>query len=88
MTHYEIFMQERGWEFKTEESLKEAYDRNWKCKHDILITKDEFVAEAQKPTERTVEEVYDALADYQFIRFDCAHMTWLWKNGNLYQVYS
>jgi len=29
---------------------------------------------------------YDA-TDYQFIRFDCAHMTWLWKNGNLYQVY-
>lgn len=30
---------------------------------------------------------YDA-TDYQFIRFDCAHMTWLWKNGNLYQVYA
>jgi len=30
---------------------------------------------------------YDA-TDYQFIRFDCAHMTWLWKNGNLHQVYA
>ena len=30
---------------------------------------------------------YDA-TDYQFVRFDCAHMTWLWKNGNLYQVYA
>lgn len=30
---------------------------------------------------------YDA-TDYQFIRFDCAHMTWLWKNGNLYQAYA
>lgn len=29
---------------------------------------------------------YDA-TDWQFIRFDCAHMTWLWANGNLYQVY-
>ncbi len=29
---------------------------------------------------------YDA-TDYQFIRFDCAHMCWLWKNGNLYQTY-
>ena len=29
---------------------------------------------------------YDA-TDWQFIRFDCAHMTWLWKDGNLYQVY-
>lgn len=30
---------------------------------------------------------YDA-TDWQFIRFDCAYMTWLWKNGNLYQVYA
>lgn len=29
---------------------------------------------------------YDA-TDYQFIRFNCAHMTWLWQNGSLYQVY-
>ena len=29
---------------------------------------------------------YDA-TDWQFIRFDCAHMTWLWRNGNLHQVY-
>ena len=29
---------------------------------------------------------YDA-TDWQFIRFDCAHMTWLWKDGNLYQVF-
>jgi len=30
---------------------------------------------------------YDA-TDWQYIRFDCAHMTWLWKNGNLEQVYA
>ena len=30
---------------------------------------------------------YDA-TDYQFIRFDCGYMTWLWKNGSLYQVYA
>ncbi len=29
---------------------------------------------------------YDA-TDYQFIRFNCAHMTWLWQNGSLLQVY-
>lgn len=29
---------------------------------------------------------YDA-TDWQFIRFNCAHMTWLWRNGSLYQVY-
>lgn len=26
-------------------------------------------------------------ATYQFIRFNCAHMAWLWQNGNLLQVY-
>ncbi len=30
---------------------------------------------------------YDA-TDYQFIRFDCAHMSWLWKNGSLFFVYA
>ena len=29
---------------------------------------------------------YDA-TDWQFIRFDCAHMSWLWANSSLYQVY-
>lgn len=29
---------------------------------------------------------YDA-TDYQFIRFNCAHMSWLWRNGSLLQVY-
>ena len=29
---------------------------------------------------------YDA-TDHQFIRFNCAHMAWLWQNGNLLQVY-
>ena len=31
---------------------------------------------------------YYAATDWQFIRFDCAHMTWLWNNGTLYQVYN
>ncbi len=29
---------------------------------------------------------YDA-TDWMFIRFDCARMSWLWANGELYQVY-
>ena len=168
MNDLENFIRNRGWEFKTEESLKAAYDRHWKCRHNTLITQDEFIAEAGTHHEETVlREVYDALAalvnskklrasevyayahykwclrnpkaiiayqegrdkwevnncdtevsedeakiainsewgfevsrieiigtpyydatDYQFIRFDCKHMTWLWKNGNLYQVYA
>ena len=30
---------------------------------------------------------YDA-TDWNFIRFDCANMTWLMCNGELYQVYN
>lgn len=29
---------------------------------------------------------YDA-TDYQFIRFDGPHMSWLWHNGGIYQVF-
>lgn len=29
---------------------------------------------------------YYEATDWQFIRFDCAHMSWLWKDGSLYQV--
>ena len=37
---------------------------------------------------RIIESPYYDATDFQFIRFDCAQMTWLWINGNLYQVYA
>ncbi len=168
MSDFEKFVHERGWEFKNEEALKAGYDRLWKCKHDILLTEEEFVVEAGANYDAdTLKAVYAALADlvkqkklraaevygysrykwclrnskaiiayqegrdrwivnncdteisedeaklavndewgfetdrvqiigaayydatdYQYIRFNCAHMTWLWANGNLYQVYA
>lgn len=174
ITHFDQFVLNRGWEFKTEEALRVAYDRAWKCSRDILITENEFIAEAglgintfSQWSEDAAREVYNTLAglvqagkltaaevyryahykwclrkpeaiiayqaegnkwivnncatktsedeakvainsewgfevsrikiigtayydatDYQFIRFDCARMTWLWNNGNLYQVYA
>ena len=174
LTDYEKYVLDRGWEFKTEEELKTGYDRLWKCSHDILITEDEFIAEAElgiktfsQWNEDTARDVYKTLTefvkakklksadvyryahykwclrnpeaiiayevengkwevnncateitedeakiavnsewgfeasrikiietpyycatDYQFIRFDCAHMMWLWKNGDLHQVYN
>ncbi|MEA5041339.1 MAG: hypothetical protein VB053_02245 [Oscillibacter ruminantium] len=174
ITDFEKFLLDRGWAFKTEEALRAGYDRAWKCSRGILLTEDEFAAEAgmgisdfSQWSEDTAREVYNALAefakagkitasevyryayhkwclrkpeaivayqegrdkwivnncdteisedeakvavnsewgfeasrikiigtpyydatDWQFIRFDCAHMTWLWKNGNLYQVYA
>lgn len=175
LSDYEKFVLDRGFYYETEEKLKAAYDRVWKSRHDILITEDEFIAEAGKGgsntfsqwNEEATRETYKTLAvlaadgkitnsevyayavfgwcirkpeaivayerdrgkwevnncgteiteeaarvevceewgfeashvriigtpyydatDWQFIRFDCRHMTWLWKNGNLYQVYA
>lgn len=166
MADFGKFIQDRGWEFKTEDEAKAAYDQLWKVKHDIMLTAEEFAAEA-KDGDGATRETYNALAalveagklraadvyqyarfhwcldmpeailayqagrdqwevnncdtevcedqakiavnlewgfeasrikiigipyyaatDYHFIRFDCAHMSWLWKNGTLHQVYA
>lgn len=167
LTDYEKFVLDRGFEFGTEASLKAGYDRLWKAHRGIMLAKDEFLAEANKPGDDTAAETYDVLAnlaeggklsaadvyqyarrkwclrdpdaivayqygrdkwavnncdaeiaeesakikvceewgfeasriktigtphydatDWQFICFVCAHTTWLWKNGDLYQVYA
>lgn len=166
LTDYEKFVLDRGFEFGTEAGLKAGYDRLWKAQCGILLTKDEFLTEANKPEDGTAAKTYDVLAnlvetgklsaadvyqyarfkwclrdpdaivsyqygqdkwavnncdekitddvarikvceewgfeasrikiidtpyygatDWQFIRFDCAHMTWLWRNGDLNRVY-
>lgn len=165
LTDYEKFVIDRGFEFGTEASLKAGYDRLWKSRRGILISKDEFLAEANKPEDGAAAETYDVLAnlvetgkisaedvyryarfkwclndpdaivsyqygrdkwavnnceekingdvarimvceewgfeasrikiigtpyydatDWQFIRFDCALVSWLWRNGDLHQV--
>lgn len=163
---FDRFVLDNGYKYATKEELQAGYDRHWKASHNILVTMEEFLAEAGKKqsdpaagtyealvglveekklrpgevlgfahfhwclnkpeaviayqtgpkewavnncgAEITVEQAqveiceewgfetnrvriigtpyYDA-TDYQFIRFDCAHMTWLWTNGQLYQVY-
>jgi len=168
MPDYDQFVQDRGWEFGTDEELNAAYQRLNMCRDGLIITEDQFIAEAGKHYDtETLKYVYAVLeelvsqkklyasevyryahfkwclqnekaivayqesqanwivnncdteiteekaivevnsewgfeasrieivdtpyyesTDWQFIRFDCAHMTWLWKNGNLYQVYS
>lgn len=167
LTAYEKFVLDRGFEFGTEAALKAGYDRLWKAHHGIMLAKDEFLAEANKPEDDTAAETYDVLADlvearklsatdvyqyarfkwclndpnaivsyqygrdkwavnncgvkiaeesarikvceewgfeasrikiigtpyydatdWQFIRFDCARTSWLWRNGNLHQVYA
>lgn len=36
---------------------------------------------------KIIGKAYYNATDWQYIRFNCAHMTWLWMNSNLYQVY-
>ena len=63
MTDYERFINDDGWKYKTDEALKAAYDRLWKCSHDILITRDEFILEAGENFKDKAGSVYDVLAD-------------------------
>ena len=166
ISDFDKFVLDNGYRYATKEELQAGYDRHWKARHNILVTMEEFLAEAGRKQSdpaagtyevlvRLVEEkklrpgevlgyahyhwclntpaaviayqtgpkqwtvnncdtditeeraktevceewgfetsrvriigtpYYDA-TDYQFIRFDCAHMTWLWQNGSLYQVY-
>jgi len=51
----------------------------------IICVNSEWGFEASRI--KIIGKPYYEATDYQFIRFDCAYMTWLWQNGNLYQVY-
>ena len=174
---YEKFLLDRGGEFKTEDDLKAGYDRKWKASHQIILTEQEFIKEAQGyiyaphnydmdtlinvyytlakfaqekmitpfdvynyarygcclrnpealiayqsfqygkdrwhvndcDTEITndkakmlindewgfetsrikiIGKAYYESTDWQFIRFDCMYVSWLWTADDLYQVYT
>ncbi len=166
LSDFDKFILNDGYRFKTRKELYAGYERHWKAAHDILISMEEFLAEAEKKPTDPASKVYEALVsfveakklrpgevfgyahyhwclntpeaiiayqtgqgkwsvnncdteitgevarvkiceewgfetgrirvigtpyydatDYQFIRFNCAHMTWLWQNGSLLQVY-
>lgn len=169
MTEFEKFIEERGCEFENEDALRAGYDRQWKGARGILISREEFIAEAMLRSTRNADvlsdvytellwlvnngylsasdvyqyahykwclnspsaiicyrtgtkewqvnncesiiseaeakiainrewgfevsriklsgEAYYDATDWQFIRFDCGSMSWLWRNGDLHQVY-
>lgn len=166
LSDFDKFVLDNGYKYVTKEELQAGYDRHWKASHNILISMEEFLAEAKKQLSDPAADTYKALVrlveekklrpgevlgyahfrwclnrpeaviayqtgprewtvnncdteiteerakmevceewgfeanrvriigtpyydatDYQFIRFDCAHMAWLWQNGGLYQVY-
>ena len=37
LSEFEQFKRDRGWEFQTEETLQEAYNRLVKCQHGLLL---------------------------------------------------
>ena len=166
LSDFDKFVLDNGYRYETREALQAGYERHWKAAHDILISLEEFLIEAEKQPSDPATDVYNALVDlveekklrpgevlnyahfhwcldtpeaivawqtgrdkwtvnncsteiteeaalikiceewgfetgrthiigtpyydatdYQFIRFNCAHMAWLWQNGNLLQVY-
>jgi len=168
LNDFERFIKDRGFEFATDEALKAGYDRLYKAKHEIPLSQEEFITEANTHNNyapESLKEVYDKLlslynakkikaneifnfarfkwcldapdaiieyetapsvwnvnncamevahdeavvrinaewgfeasrikiigkpyydaSDYQYIRFDCALMGWLYTDGQLYQV--
>ena len=67
ITAFEKFAIDRGFEFDTKEEFQAAYDRHWKCSRDILITEDEFFAEAtvRLCIDRDVaQKAYETLAKF------------------------
>lgn len=166
LSDYDRFVLDYGWRYMTQKELQAGYDRRWKAAHDILISMEEFLIEAEKKPSDPATDVYETLVslveekklrpgevfdyahyrwclnhpeaiiayqtgrdkwtvsncdteitddvacvkiqeewgfeagrvrvigtpyydatDYQFIRFNCGHMAWLWRNGDLLQVY-
>ena len=167
LTDFEKFVLNHGYEHETKESLQAGYDRYWKTGHGILLTLEEFLAEAKKDATSPAVDTYEVLVglynekkltasevaqyaayrwclmtpealvayktdgperwrvnncgekisvdearvrvceewgfeasrvkiigtpfydstDWQFIRFDCAGMAWLWTDEGLYKVF-
>ncbi len=59
LTDFEKFVLDNGYKYKTEMSLKAGYDRHWKAYHGIMLTAEEFAAEAGKQYSETAAKVYE-----------------------------
>lgn len=82
LSRYDKFVLDRGFEFETEEALAAAYSRSAKAAKGILLSKEEFITEAERIRPGRAEELYDVLTDlaeqgavtplqvYDFARFN------------------
>lgn len=62
ISHFDKFVLDRGYKYKTEGELKVAYDRAWRASHNILITLEDFLAETEKKPDEPAADTYAALA--------------------------
>lgn len=58
---YYSFLTEYKYRYKTEASLKAAYDRLWKAEHDVLLTLEEFSLELGEIDGCNVKAFYERL---------------------------
>lgn len=64
MSEFEKFVLNAGWKYDAKEALQAGYDRAWKCARNIMLTEDEFIAEAEAGkccNADTLKEVYAKL---------------------------
>lgn len=62
---FERFVLKRGHEYKTLDALEAAYERKYHSDHGVLLTLDEFTAEAGKNYDtETLKVVYDKLKSF------------------------
>lgn len=62
---FEKFVLDRGHEYKTLDALESAYERKYHADHGVLLTLDEFTAEAGKNYDAEVlKAVYDKLKEF------------------------
>lgn len=61
ISHFNKFVLDRGYKYKTEAELRAGYDRCWRASHNILITLEDFLAEAEKKPSDPAADTYEAL---------------------------
>ena len=61
ISYFKKFVLDCGYKYKTEGELRAAYDRAWRASHNILITLEDFLAEAGKKPSDPAADTYKAL---------------------------
>lgn len=89
LDNFEKFVLDQGYRYSTKVALEAAFERRWKAQHSILLTAEEFEAEAgngRRPPKK-LREVYDVLTAHiqaehleKSALLDYAHFGWCLKS--------